>query len=81
MGSRARGEHDAFVEALREHDVTVHLFGDLLAEALATPDGRAFALDRICTAERLGAGLAREVRALFEDSRPDRRWPSTSSAG
>jgi arginine deiminase len=69
-GSRARGEHDAFAEALREYDVTVHLFGDLLAEALATPDGRAFALDRICAAERFGAGLAREVRALFEDTEP-----------
>lgn len=67
---RARGEHDAFVEALRENDVTVHLFGDLLAEALSTPDGRAFALDRTLTAERLGAGLAREVRALFDDAGP-----------
>src|SRR5258706_10911051 len=44
--SRARAEHDAFVEALREHDVTVHLFGDLLAEALSTLNGRAFPLDR-----------------------------------
>ncbi len=68
--SRARGEHDAFVEALREHDVTVHLFGELLAEALSTPDGRAFALDRTITPERLGAGLARDVRALFDDAEP-----------
>ncbi|MEV0136415.1 arginine deiminase [Dactylosporangium sp. NPDC050688] len=70
--SRARSEHDAFVEALREYDVTVHLFGELLAEALSTPDGRAFALDRTITAERLGAGLAREVRALFDDAEPAR---------
>jgi len=68
--SRARSEHDAFVEALRENDVTVHLFGDLLAEALSAPDGRVFALDRTLTAERLGAGLAREVRALFDDAEP-----------
>jgi arginine deiminase len=68
--SRARSEHDAFVEALREHDVTVHLFGELLAEALSTPDGRVFALDRTLTPERLGAGLAREVRALFDDADP-----------
>jgi len=68
--ARARVEHDAFVEALRENDVTVHLFGDLLAGALATADGRAFALDRTLTAERLGAGLAREVRALFDDAEP-----------
>ncbi|WP_030439648.1 arginine deiminase [Actinoplanes subtropicus] len=68
--SQARSEHDAFVEALRDNDVTVHLFGDLLAGALATPDGRTFALDRTITAERLGAGLAREVRALFDDADP-----------
>jgi arginine deiminase len=68
--SRARSEHDAFVEALRENDVTVHLFGELLTGALATPDGRAFALDRTITAGRLGAGLAREVRALFDDADP-----------
>jgi arginine deiminase len=68
--SRARSEHDAFVQALRDHDVTVHLFADLLAGALAAPDGRAFALDRTLTRERLGAGLAREVRALFDDAEP-----------
>jgi arginine deiminase len=66
--SRARGEHDAFVEALTEHDVKVHLFRDLLAGALATADGRAFALDRICTPERFGASLARQVRALLDDT-------------
>ncbi|MBY8870575.1 arginine deiminase [Micromonospora sp. PLK6-60] len=70
--SRARSEHDAFVEALRQRDVTVHLFGDLLAEALSTPDGREFALARTITAEQLGAGLAREVRALFDDTEPAR---------
>jgi arginine deiminase len=69
-GTRARAEHDAFVEALRAHDINVHLFGDLLAEALATPAGRAFALDRVCTSERLGASLAREARALLDDSEP-----------
>ncbi|NMO57538.1 arginine deiminase [Actinoplanes sp. TBRC 11911] len=67
---RAREEHDAFVATLRENDVTVRLFGDLLAEALSTPDGRMFALDRTLTAEQLGTGLAREVRALFEDAAP-----------
>ena len=32
--SRARGEHDAFADVLREHGARVHLFHDLLAEAL-----------------------------------------------
>jgi arginine deiminase len=68
--ARARNEHDAFVEALREHDVTVHLFGDLLAEALADPAARESALDRVCTADSLGQSLAREVRARLDDSEP-----------
>ncbi|GAA2361364.1 arginine deiminase [Dactylosporangium salmoneum] len=68
--SRARAEHDEFVEALHEYDVTVHLFGDLLAEALSTPGGRAFALNHVCTADRLGETLAREVRALLDDTGP-----------
>lgn len=68
--ARARTEHDAFVEALRERDVTVHLFGDLLAEALAEPAARAYALDRVCTAESLGASLAGEVRGRLEDADP-----------
>lgn len=47
--ARARNEHDAFVEVLREHGARVHLFADLLGDALASPSGRAFALERICT--------------------------------
>ncbi len=32
---RARQEHDVFVDALRERHVTVHPFGELLAETMA----------------------------------------------
>ncbi|GII56519.1 arginine deiminase [Planotetraspora thailandica] len=70
-GSRARSEHDAFVEALREYDIEVHLFGDLLAEALATPDGRAYALGQVCTDDRFGAALSAQIRALLGDSDPE----------
>lgn len=34
---RAKEEHDAFAEALRERGVTVHLFGELLRETIADP--------------------------------------------
>ncbi|TYB64935.1 arginine deiminase [Nonomuraea sp. PA05] len=67
---RARREHDAFVEVMRDHGVRVHLFADLLAEALATEDGRRFAVERICTDERFGRALAWELRALFMDLDP-----------
>src|SRR6478752_2473758 len=34
---RARAEHDGFADVLRDRGVAVHLFGDLLTEALEIP--------------------------------------------
>jgi arginine deiminase len=67
---RARREHDDFVKVLVSHGVRVHLFADLLAEALATDAGRRFAVTRVCTDERFGPAAARELRALFSDLEP-----------
>jgi arginine deiminase len=63
---RAKEEHDAFAEALRDKGVSVHYFGQLLAETLEIPDGRAFVLDRVCTPEILGPSLVDPVRRLLE---------------
>ena len=65
---RARNEHDGFAEVLREHGARVHLFSHLLAEALATPGGREFAIEQVCTDNRFGPTLAAELRALFADT-------------
>jgi arginine deiminase len=64
---KAKEEHDAFAEALRDKGVLVHYYEQLLAEALDLPEGRAFVLDRVCTPEILGPSLAGPVRQLFED--------------
>jgi arginine deiminase len=64
---KAKEEHDAFAEALREKGVRVHYFGQLLGETLALPEGRAFVLDRICTPEMLGPNLVGPLRRLFAD--------------
>ncbi len=64
--SKAKEEHDVFAETLRERGVLVHYFGQLLAETLDIPDGRAFVLDRVCTPEMLGPVLAEPLRALFD---------------
>ncbi len=64
---RAKEEHDVFAEILRERGVTVHYFGQLLAETLELPEGRKFVLDRVCTPEMLGPELVGPVRALTED--------------
>src|ERR1019366_1108437 len=63
---KAREEHDAFAQALRDKGVEVHYYGQLLAETLGVPDGRAFVLDRLCTPENLGPSLIEPMRALFE---------------
>ena len=67
---RAKEEHDAFVEALREKGVRVHYFGQLLGETLELPEGRAFVLDRLCTPEMLGPNL---IAPLREPVRPEMR--------
>lgn len=63
---RAREEHDAFVQVLWDKGVEVHYYGDLLAETLQLPEGRAFVLDRVCTPEMLGPSLVDPVRTFFE---------------
>jgi arginine deiminase len=64
---KAKEEHDAFAEALRDEGVTVHYYGELLAETLELPEGRAFVLDRVCTPEILGPSLVDPVRHLLAD--------------
>ena len=64
---KAKEEHDAFAEALRERGVRVHYFGQLLAETLELPEGRDFVLDRLCTPENFGPSLVDPMRRLFGD--------------
>ncbi|HZR48333.1 MAG TPA: arginine deiminase [Streptosporangiaceae bacterium] len=63
---RAKEEHDAFAEVLRDNGVQVHYFGELLAEALELPAARSFVLDRVCTPQILGPALTDPVRAMFD---------------
>lgn len=65
--AKAREEHDVFAQVLREQGTTVHDFGALFATTLASPEARAFVLDRICTDRRVGPPLAASLRALADD--------------
>ncbi len=65
--SKAKEEHDAFAEKLRDHGVQVYLYGQLLAETLEMPEGRSFVLDRLCTADTLGPSLEGPVRRLLDE--------------
>ena len=76
---KAREEHDAFAQALRDKGVNVHYYGELLAETLEIDEGRSFVLDRVCTSENLGPSLVGPVRDLFEDLE-ENSSPTTWSA-
>jgi len=65
---KAREEHDAFTQALRDKGVRVHYYAQLLAETLELAKGRAFVLDRVCTPEMVGPALVDTLRKLFEDA-------------
>jgi len=64
--SRAREEHHAFVEKLRDKGVKVHYFGDLLAQTLTIPEARAFVLDRVVNDHTVGPTLVEPVRELAQ---------------
>lgn len=64
---RARQEHDVFVDALRERGVTVHLFGELLAETMAIAEARDWLLDRRVDACVVGYDMVSELRGWLDE--------------
>ncbi|MEU4563851.1 arginine deiminase [Actinoplanes sp. NPDC023936] len=69
---RAREEHDAFAEVLRERGVKVHYFGRLLADVMDIPRARAWVLDRILTEDTVGPTLAGPLRRLAEQAESEK---------
>jgi arginine deiminase len=67
---RARQEHDAFADTLRDQGVEVLYVGDLLAETLKDEAARSWLLDRVITSNELGRELADGVRSFFESADP-----------
>ncbi|MFF4908205.1 arginine deiminase [Streptomyces sp. NPDC001260] len=59
---RAREEHDAFAQVLRDHGARVHYFADLLAQTLDVPEARDWLLDRVVTPATVGPALVEPVR-------------------
>jgi arginine deiminase len=67
---RARQEHDAFADTLRERGVEVLYVGELLAETVKDEDARRWLLDRVITGADLGRDLAGPVRVSFDEADP-----------
>src|SRR3954471_12852268 len=58
---RARQEHDAFVDVMREQGVEVLLLHDLLTETLAEPTAREWLLSRRLRPENVTAVFSQEL--------------------
>lgn len=65
--ARAREEHRRFAEILREAGVRVHLFADLLTEALEVPEAREFLSERIIDTSHFGTALDGRLRELVAE--------------
>ena len=77
---RAREEHDAFAQKLRDKGVEVHLFAELLADVLSTDEGREFVLERVANQHTVGPQLVAAAARAGRERRRRARWPTTSSA-
>ena len=69
---RAREEHDAFAQVLRDRGVVVHYFADLLADVLATPEGLDFVTTRLFNKNAVGPELVGACEALVAQVEPSR---------
>jgi arginine deiminase len=68
---RAREEHDAFAETLRQRGVVVHLFAELLADAIDQPGAREFLQVEFATATRFGPQLQSRFNELVAAASSD----------
>jgi len=68
--ARAKQEHDAFTEVMREHDVEVFYTEELLAETLALPTARDWFLDRAFNERMVGIKGAEYAREQFDRLAP-----------
>jgi arginine deiminase len=68
---RARQEHDAFVDLMRERGTEVLLFHDLLAETLEQPDAREWVLSRRLRPEEATVMFAADLTAWMNEMPAD----------
>jgi arginine deiminase len=66
--SRAKSEHDAFSEVMRERGVEVFEIETLLAEALVKPDTKDWVCNHILTELQVGVTAARRAREWVESA-------------
>lgn len=68
---KARLEHDAFVDTMRDAGVEVFLLQELLAETLEVPEARQTAVELAFNPHSIGPGALEEMRALAMEAPAD----------
>jgi arginine deiminase len=68
--SKARKQHDAFVDELRHRGVEVYYLRDLLETVLEDPEAKRAAAEAAVTDYTVGPGAVNEVRAMVLESSP-----------
>lgn len=63
---KAREEHDAFADTLRDAGVLVHLFDELLQETVAIPDAKRHILDSVFDERVFGPMAVDDLHSMFE---------------
>ena len=63
---RAQAEHDGFVKVMRDRDIAVHYFDELLTQTLAVPAARELVLTQSLDERHVGPLAADELQAMFE---------------
>jgi arginine deiminase len=64
---RARQQHDAFADLMRDRGIDVVYLEELLAETLQATDAKQWVLDRAVTPFTVGAGMSDEIRAYLDE--------------
>ena len=67
---RAKEEHDAFCETMRERGVEVFYAEELLADVLGLPEAREWVLDRVLDERHVGVYLARSRHRWGREASP-----------
>jgi len=68
--TRARQQHDAFIDRMRERQIEVFELQVLLTQALATGEARRAAVEAAFTDHTVGPGAVNEVRAMAQEADP-----------
>jgi arginine deiminase len=64
--AEAQAEHDEFAQALRDHGVTVHYYGELFAQTLEIGEARSYVMDRVFDPRRHGPLAVDALRGALD---------------